>query len=275
MAPGHALGGDPRALPFDISLGAPLADFPLVADALLVLALAGPQVAFEQASRLVRSPFIGGAETEIDVRARLDARLRERSSPAITLEQLLRLAAASQGARAALLLDRLAALAQARKEKLFGAKPASEWAKAFSEALRAAGFPGERALDSAEHQGLERWHALLAEFAGLDRVAPKMGYAEACRRLGRMAADAIFQPESPEVPVQILGVLESAGLEFDHLWVMGLTDDAWPLPARPNPFLPVRAAARRGDPAGRRRCPRSNSTGASPRAGWGRRPKWC
>jgi probable DNA repair protein len=41
------------------------------------------------------------------------------------------------------------------------------------------------------------------------------------------------------VPIQVLGVLESAGLEFDHLWVMGLTDEAWPIPARPNPFIPV------------------------------------
>jgi probable DNA repair protein len=54
-----------------------------------------------------------------------------------------------------------------------------------------------------------------------------------------MAADTAFQPESPNVPIQVLGVLESAGCEFDHLWVMGLSADAWPLAARPTPFLPV------------------------------------
>jgi hypothetical protein len=63
-----------------------------------------------------------------------------------------------------------------------------------------------------------------------------------------MASEAIFQPEAPEVPIQILGVLESGGLEFDHLWVMGLTDDAWPLPARPNPFMPVRLQRAAGIP---------------------------
>ena len=35
-----------------------------------------------------------------------------------------------------------------------------------------------------------------------------------------------------------LGVLESAGLEFDALWVSGLTDETWPLAAQPNPFIP-------------------------------------
>lgn len=239
MRPGHGLDESPQPLPFNISLGAPLSDFPLAGDALRILALAGPEIAFESASRLIRSPFIGGAEAEIDVRARLDARLRDRAAPVVTLDTLLRLAAASQGARAPVLLDLLAGLSQARKQSLFGVKAASEWAKAFSEALRAVGFPGERPLDSAEHQALERWHALLAEFGTLERVTGRMGFVEACQRLAHMAREAIFQPEAPDVPVQVMGILESAGIEFDHLWVMGLTDEAWPLPARPNPFLPV------------------------------------
>ncbi|HEX4944607.1 MAG TPA: PD-(D/E)XK nuclease family protein, partial [Usitatibacteraceae bacterium] len=58
----------------------------------------------------------------------------------------------------------------------------------------------------------------------------------------------LFQPESPDVPIQVLGILESAGLDFDHLWVMGLTDDAWPLAARPNPFLPIRVQRAAGIP---------------------------
>ncbi len=247
MVPGHALG-EPGALPFDLSLGAPLDDVPLVADALAILALAGPAIDFAVASRIVRSPFVGEAQTEADVRARLDARLRERSGPQVSLEQLMKLCAAPQGARAQRLLDRLAALSEARKAGLFGSKAPSQWAKAFSDALRAAGFPGERPLDSTEHQALERWHALLADFGSIERVCGKLKFADAHARLARMAAQAIFQPESAEVPVQVLGVLESAGLEFDHLWVMGLTDDAWPLPARPNPFLPIRLQRAAGIP---------------------------
>jgi ATP-dependent helicase/nuclease subunit B len=58
-------------------------------------------------------------------------------------------------------------------------------------------------------------------------------------RLRRIAGDTPFQPETPEVPVQVLGVLEAHALEFDRLFVTGLTDEAWPPPPRPNPFLPV------------------------------------
>ena len=36
-----------------------------------------------------------------------------------------------------------------------------------------------------------------------------------------------------------MGMLEAAGLRFDHLWIMGLHDEALPAPANPNPFLPT------------------------------------
>jgi len=150
--------------------------------------------------------------------------------------------------RAPRLAEGLGRLAQFRHSDLFGARTPPEWAKAFADALRLAGFPGDRALDSAEFQTLRKWHEVLAAFARLERVTGKMGFQEALGRLARLAADTLFQPESPEVPVQVMGILESAGLDFDHLWVMGLTDDAWPLAARPNPFLPVRAQRAAGMP---------------------------
>ena len=113
------------------------------------------------------------------------------------------------------------------------------WAQRISEALGIAGFPGERSLDSTEYQTLKKWHELVAAFAALDRIVPRTGYADAVSRLRRMAADTLFQPETPEVPIQILGVFEAAGLAFDRLWVMGLSDEVWPPGPRPNPFLPI------------------------------------
>jgi probable DNA repair protein len=133
----------------------------------------------------------------------------------------------------------LSALAEFRKARLFGAQPPSRSAQAISEALTLVGFPGERGLDSAEYQTLKKWHEVVAGFGALDRVVARTGYAEAVSRLRRLAADTLFQPETPDVPVQILGVLEAAGMEFDHLWVMGLSDAAWPPSPRPNPFLPL------------------------------------
>ena len=227
------------AQPFNISLGEPLAGFPLVDAAFLLLEMAGREIAFERASLLVRSPFIAQGESESLARAKLDATLRRRAEPALTLERLLVLLRSHASQKVPVLQQKLETLAEFRKARLFGAHTPVEWGRAFSEALALAGYPGERGLDSNEYQTLKKWHSVLAQFAQLERVCGKMGYGEAVARLRRIAADTDFQPESQDVPVQIVGVLESAGCEFDHLWVMGLSIDAWPLAARPSPFLPL------------------------------------
>lgn len=245
----YALPGAARAAPpFNISLGIALSDYPIVHDALLMLELAGREIEFARASRLIRSPFLDAAETELAARARVDAELRRRAPPSLSLDSLLRLMAAPNAPRAGVLLQRLTQLADYRRSDLFGTKLPSEWAKAMSQALSLCGFPGERGLDSGEYQTLKKWHDVVAEFATLDRVAGRMGYGQARSRLSRMAADAVFQPEAADVPIQILGVLESNHLQFDHLWVTGLTEEAWPIPLRPNPFVPMRLQREAGIP---------------------------
>ena len=240
LRPSTMLGADTAALPFTLSLGRALGDYPLVHDALALIGLATETLPFLDASRLVRSAFVAGAVAEAASRAALDAWLRERVPMRIGVDALLRLCEAPKApARAPLLVARLKKLAEFRKANAPGVKTAGEWARVFSSALTAAGFPGERTPDSVEHQTLAKWHELLAELASLERVTARMSAGEARRRLARMAADTIFQPQALDVPIHVLGVLESAGPEFDHLWVTGLSDEAWPLAARANPFVPV------------------------------------
>ncbi len=250
MEPDYALPGSRHpVLPFNISLGEALSSYPLVNAAFLALELAGREIDFERASRLIRSPFLAGAETELARRARLDAGLRKRAEPVITLDRLLALIT-REDVSCPVLAQRLAALAEFRKARLFGGQRPSAWARAISEALAVIGFPGERGLDSAEFQALAKWHEVVADFAALDRVVPRAGYGDAVSRLRRMAADSLFQPETPEVPIQVLGELEATGMVFDHLWVMGLSDENWPRGPRPNPFLPVELQRTAGVPQG-------------------------
>lgn len=240
LDPGFNVPGAERKPPaFNVSLGAPLADFPLARAALSILELAAGEIPYEQASRLVRSPFLGGGDEEMARRARLDASLR-RSAPArVTLGKLVALAEGCP-----VLRQRLEALYALPKRE--SASP-HEWARQFSALLDAAGFPG-RSLDSAEYQARAKLNELLAELAKLERVAPKMSGARALARLRGLCAQTLFQPETPDAPIQVLGVLESAGLEFDALWVSGLTDEAWPLVARPNPFIPPALQRKAGIP---------------------------
>ena len=237
--------GRPTGTPlFNLSLGRALSEHPLVDAALGLLALAREPLPIERASRILRSPFVGESVAEAGLRARLDAALRQVAPPLVDLAALRDLAGkASEGPgwrrapRCPALEARLAALAAVRPPGRM-ATP-REWATHFAALLSAAGFPGERTLDSAEHQTLEKWHGALGTLASLDLVAGRITQEAALRHLRQSCADTVFQPESGEAPVQVLGLLESVGLDFDALWVTGLTDDAWPQSPRPHPFLPV------------------------------------
>jgi ATP-dependent helicase/nuclease subunit B len=230
-------------MPFNISIGIPLEQYPVVALALTVLRFSQEHLSFVEVSRLVRSPFIGGAETELTARMRLETRLRRKLDAAVPLPKLI--AAAGQ---TPLLRARLEELYALREIGLFSQKTPAEWARHFSAVLGAAGFPGERALDSDEFQARAKWHEALGELSCLDRVSKEMSFTQAFQPLRKICADTLFQPETPDTPIQVLGLLESAGVEFDHLWVTGLTDEAWPLKSSPNPFLPLAQQRKAGIP---------------------------
>ncbi len=247
MDPAAALGGSrDRGQAFNVSMGEPLAGYPLVAAALSILAMSFGEVPYVAASRLLRSPFIAGARSEADARASLDAALSGMAGSHIGLDALRRLiaklAAGDAPVRAPpcpLLGGLLGRWAQFRSGELSSLKSAGQWARTIFELLKAVGHPGERALDSAEYQTLSKWHEALSQFGTLERLGGRMRFAEACRQLGRIARETLFQPEAPEAPIQVLGVLESGGLAFDHLWVSGLTEETWPLRSSPNPLLPI------------------------------------
>jgi ATP-dependent helicase/nuclease subunit B len=248
LVPERTLAGSPRvALPFEISLGLPLDQQPVVRDALLLLRLAGLELEIEPVSRLVRSPFIAGSRSEQSARACADVDVRRHATAVLTLTSLRRLLDATHRA-VPVLKARLSRLAAFQRDVALGSRAPSAWAHAFTNALEIAGFPGERALDSAEYQAVAKWHELLGELATLDRVAAKLSYRGACEWLEANAKATLFQPEGTQAPVQVLGVLESAGLEFDHLWVMGLTDEAWPMPERAQSLVPLRLQRGAGVP---------------------------
>lgn len=240
LDPGGNLPGRARRQPaFNLSLGAPLADYPIVHAALTAIELCVRDLPYERVSKLVRSPFLGDADAEMEARALLDARLRRRAPARLGLVRLIGLAQGIDGLR-----RRLEAMFEVPQPARDGPQ---HWARHFSERLAAAGFPG-RALDSDEYQARVKFEEALAELASLGRVVPRMREAEAVSMLRRLCAETPFQPESADAPIHVLGVLESEGLEFDALWVSGLTDDAWPLRANPNPFIPIALQKRAGIP---------------------------
>jgi ATP-dependent helicase/nuclease subunit B len=215
---------------FNISLGRGLTEWPLVADALLWLRWQARPVDIGSAGVLLRSPFFRGAATERSARAQLDVSLRNAN--------ILEVSAARVRAGGPPIL----AESLGRTITLLAGQPRQQspaaWARFIPTLLSAGGWPGERTQSSAERQAYARWQQLLQEFAALDLVEAAMPFAQAVSLLADLAGEAIFQPETAEMPVQILEALQAAGSRFDALWIMGMTDNIWPAPAKPNPFLP-------------------------------------
>ena len=244
FVPGAVLPGSANASrPYNLSLGQPLSQYPIVHTALQILELGKGEMACEETGSLLRSPFLGEASVEWGHRALLDVACR-RGEPLVRINNLLRLAQDQdrEGSRRAHSAPMLAARLKnwrALLDTFPKRQLPSVWAESFARGLLALGWPGDRPLDSEEYQTVEAWRELLSALSSLDEVADRMSYAEAFSTLMRMTGERIFQPRMPEVPVQVMGLFEAAGLEFDSLWITGLHDAAWPDKPRPNPFIPI------------------------------------
>lgn len=241
LAPARYLHLDSTPKPFDLSLGEPLAERPLVAHALHALALAFSRQSLGTLGQLLRSPFIGGHGSEWARRAALDLALRHDGMPMLDLARLrgrLERVDADAPAHCADLAARLDRFA-ARRDGLPRQAEPNTWVGHFRALLAELGWPGDEPLDSHEYQAHERLTGLLSEFATLGKVCGRLSGGEALALLRELARETLFQPESSAVTVQILGPLEAAGMRFDALWLLGMHDQTWPPPARPDPLLPA------------------------------------
>lgn len=252
LEPGRVLApGTVTPRPWNISLGTPLSATALVHAALTILRFARGSLDASDLGLLLRSPFLVAAEQERAARALLDARLRRIGRLRFDLGAVQREAFArdrEQPHASRVLAERLDAWQPVARDAARLRQLPSAWSATFLALLGGLGWPGERALDSDEFQAWEAWRSVVAGLAALDPVLGSLRYDDALTWLTRMSADTLFQPESGDVTVQVLGTLESAGLEFDHLFVIGLQDEAWPPSARPNPLLPIALQRLRGVP---------------------------
>lgn len=222
--------------PFNIASGNPLKEFALIQTALAIIELENIN-SFSKVSGLIRSPYLGGAQQEQSQRAQLDIYLRCHSESQLSLEVL---AASCKKQACPYLSDLISPLIPLLKEynTLPLAKP-SLWAEHFAKKLRCLAWPGERHLTPCEFQLLERWSELLTELAGLDFILGPISQAHAWQQLQGLIANCLFQTKTRhDPPIQVLGILDTAGIYFDAMWVMGLDDKTWPAAAKANPFIP-------------------------------------
>ncbi|HTM63218.1 MAG TPA: PD-(D/E)XK nuclease family protein [Gammaproteobacteria bacterium] len=226
---------------FNLSAGKPLSHYPVIHAALELLSLYKKQISCESFYYILATPFISGGESERIKRAQFDTRLRAKNFNNIDLISLLADSADEKTLQLKRSCPRLAQSINAFKALLEDQQvtaSCTHWSYIFNQALTLLGWPGERILNSEEYQVVEEWLKLLHEMSSLDLTTEPLNYYQALQVLTALAAAKPFQPKSPAANVQILGVLEAAGLCFDNLWISGMDDMRWPSQPKPNPFIP-------------------------------------
>jgi hypothetical protein len=235
LCPGLQWPGHEEAVrPYNLSLGVAASDVPLVATALDLVALAQTPLPIARAATLVRSPYMAGGGDDWLRRAALEKKWLQEGRRDISLAGIVAAAGAQDRA--------FAPLQRAVERRPQGSCRAI--APRLGGGLASLGRGGRLARRSRSivrrsgkrvASGTKCWPSSRA----LAFVAPGMRRAEAIAALVALARAKVFQPESPPAPIQILGVLEAAGLSFDGLWVAGLAADTWPPAPQPNPLLPI------------------------------------
>lgn len=130
-----------------------------------------------------------------------------------------------------------------------GMRLPSVWAQQWLEILPLWSWPGERVLNSEEYQQAQSLQQQLRQYAGFDWLFGEQTYLQALRSLETLLDNTLFQAESVDQhPIQVLGLLEAAGMQFDQIWLSSLSDDNWPQAPAPNPFLPIELQRHLGTP---------------------------
>lgn len=230
-----------QPMPFEFSLGQPLAHVPVIRAALLMLRWLHAPLREEEVAWLLLSGFLSSNGVEYLALAKLDAKRRNPGSLSleISLPDFLKQSGTSRLPSLEKLVNmHKAAIANrvADEDRLPG-----RWADLAQSFLRDAGWagwPGSAARDTLHFQALRRWERALDEITLLGFDGQRAGYGVFLHTLESHALETIFSPESQGAPVQIMGALESSGQQFDALWFLSADDESWPQRGRPHPLLP-------------------------------------
>ena len=245
ICPQSLLPGGATEADFNLSLGCPLADYSLVAQLLLAFDLTRHQpIPLAVWSVLLRSPFMGVPD-EGQQRAAFDRRLHEEGLPELSVARLVRRARALGAQDAAMPMpmpDFISRLAQLQQQVALWPRSAAPavWAEHIWSLMDCLGWPGPMGnLNSTEFQQVARFRRVLSDLSSLALVQAEMRWSEALAALRQLCASCIFQAESTDHRLHILGTLDAAGLQFDAVWLLGMDDMCWPPAANPHPLLPV------------------------------------
>ncbi|WP_058535787.1 PD-(D/E)XK nuclease family protein [Legionella saoudiensis] len=214
---------------FNISLGQTLNEFPLVAHALCWLNLDTTYLSAHQATLLLQSPYLGSAKEEFLARAEYlqnSTLLEDQNIPYTQFINDLK----TYTPKLAALVGQISTYP--KEASLY------EWIQYFQERLNSLAFPGDYGLNSENYQCFSRFSLLFDELRQLSILCSHLTKTEALELLKQLVVNTIFQAQKTDSIIQVSGLLEASGCEFDHLWMTGLNDQCLPQKVSLSAFIP-------------------------------------
>ncbi|MDX8387595.1 MAG: PD-(D/E)XK nuclease family protein [Ghiorsea sp.] len=226
---------------FNISLGTPLVQQPMIQAALSLLTLSVKhKITYQELSHLLLNPYIMGHDEESHQRARLDAQLRKSNQGQLTLGQFLKYAEESD-AKTPLFQAFITVIVehQSLHQSFSGKNILSSWTQLAESILSQLQWHTQLLETNArETSQLQNWQDLLFQISSLDDFYGLIRWSEALACIHEQASEHVFRPAPGQANIQVMGMLEAANLRFDFAFILGMDDMTWPPAAKPHPLIP-------------------------------------
>ena len=231
--------------PYNISLGSPLLQYPLIQHLLNTLALSGQiiknRIDHQLLIHVITSPYITGAQKESNNRSlqvnRILATKRESSS----FKRITNLAR-----NCGQFVDVMDEIKQLKLQQKLSHE---DWLVVFNQILFIWGFSTDRELTSDEFQSLKKFQQESLILNKISDDLNKANFDDAINTLQSHLGSVVFQAQSGTANIHILGALEAEGLSFDGAWVSNMTSSFLPGNIKIPLFIPTKVCAEYGLPS--------------------------
>ena len=238
----EALAANNCSTAVNISAGVKLSETPLLQSALSLLEMTQYKLPMAHWLRIVNSPYWHFNHLPIQFKVDCELQLRETKKYDLSLDKFTQIIRAQQSKlddqdSIQLQLQPLYDVQQLIRQTAKAKKTFAQWAEFFKQFTAQLGWPGLKQPNSLQYQQIQYWEKLLGFFSELDNLAIEISNSRALRYLQKLANEHLFHPQTGDAPLQVLGLLEAVGLQFDQLWITGMHSDNFPASGSINPVL--------------------------------------
>ncbi len=113
--------------------------------------------------------------------------------------------------------------------------------------LKTARWPRLSNINSIQYQAAQSIFTQLDNLANLQNKN-QVSFRQALDFIAFNLEQKPFAPQRKASPIQVLGLLETTGLNFSHLWICGMSASNFPSTSQLNPFIPRSVAEEFGLP---------------------------